>query len=193
LRISPPDGAAEQDDAPGRGGVEVGGGQEAGLGPMGLNPAAADDRPLGVRLGPGGQPGHGLGDRGRALEVEGQFAPADAVEVGVAVGEAGEQGGALQVDGFQSVGGGRVGGGADVDDASVAHLHHLGGGGGVDAGVDRPAADDEVLGRGGRGRPGEQEGEEQGAAHLTVPETGGLRTRNIPGAASSSRTNRSRR
>ena len=91
-------GPAQQDDPPRRGHVQISGGQEAGFRPTGLDPAPSDNGALRMSLGPGGQSRHSIGDRGRALEVQRQFAPADAIEVGVAVGEAGEQGRTLEVD-----------------------------------------------------------------------------------------------
>ena len=162
-------GALQQNDAAGCGGVEVRGGQEAcavgALGPAGLDPAATDDRTVGVGLGPGRQPGHGVDDRGRTLEVQRQLAPADAVEVGMAVGEAGEQGGAIQIDDGQPLDRGRIGGGPDPGDAAVAGDHDLGRRGRVIAGVDGSAPDEQVLGLCGEGQGGEGGGGQEGAEH----------------------------
>ena len=179
-------GAAEQDDAPRGGGVQVGGGQEAALRPPGLDPAAPDDGAVRMRLGPGRQSGHRIRDRGRAFEVQGQFAPAHAVQVGVAVGEAGEQGRALQVHHLQICGVRRVRERADIGDAAVADLDHLGGRRAVHAGVDRTAPDDQVLRLGRSGGSGQQQGEKERPSHLIVPYGKGLRTRLIASAPSSS-------
>src|SRR5690606_6091497 len=147
-------------------------------------------RPSRMRLGPGGQARHGLGDGGGALEVEGHLAPADAVEVGVAVGEAGAQNRALEVEilGVFYLGG--AGGRADVEDPAVLDDDHLGGRLVSHAGVDGPAVDQQFLGLGAPGGRSEEqgEGEGEGTAHLTVPESGGLRTRLTMEASSSSRS-----
>ncbi|MNY11258.1 hypothetical protein D3C86_1442780 [compost metagenome] len=73
---------------------------------MGLDPAAPDDDAVRVGLGPVLEPRHGLDDRGRAFQIQRHLAPADAIQMGVAVGEAGEEGRALQVDDLH-VGGAR--------------------------------------------------------------------------------------
>ncbi|MNS56260.1 hypothetical protein D3C72_891140 [compost metagenome] len=150
-------GTAQQDHPTGGGGVQIGGGQEALLGPTGLDPAAPDDDALRVGLGPVAEPRHRLDDRGRALQVQRHLAPADAVQMGVAVGEAGEEGGPLQVHHLQPLGRGRASGGADIGDAPVAHGHDLGGRLGLDASVDGPTSDQQVLGEGG-GRGGGRQG-----------------------------------
>ena len=135
------------------------------FGPAGLDPAATDDRTVGVGLGPGGQPRHGLGDRGRAFEVQGQLTPADAVEVGVAVGKAGEEGRAIEVDDGQALGRGSVGGGANKCDAAGAGDDNLGGGGGFIAGVDGPSPDQQVLGLGRQRERGEGGGGQKRSKH----------------------------
>ena len=165
-------GPTQQDDAARGGGVQVMTIQEPALGPVGLDPAAPDDGTVRMRLGPGLQPVHGLGGRGRAFQVQRQFAPADAVQVGVAVGEAGEQGRALQVDGRRRrIDGRLVRLRPDPGDAPVAHQNGLGGGRAVDARVDRPAPDQQVLRRRRSGDQQGQGGQGGGGPHCGLPTT----------------------
>uniref|UniRef100_A0A0N4YZX7 PE-PGRS family protein n=1 Tax=Parastrongyloides trichosuri TaxID=131310 RepID=A0A0N4YZX7_PARTI len=140
-------GAGQHHDPARRGGVQIGGGQEALLGPMGLDPAAPDDDALGVGLGPGAEPLHGLDDGGGAFQVQRRLAPADAVQVGVAVGEAGEQRRPLQIHHLQPLGRGRAVRRADIGDAPVAHDHHLGGRSGFVAGHRAPEGGGRRTGR----------------------------------------------
>ena len=108
-----------------------------------------------MRLRPRRQPRHGVHDRGRPLEVQRQFAPADAVQMRMAVGEAGKQGRALQVDDLQPLAGRRARCRSDVGDPSVPSDHDLGWPRALHPGVDRPALDQQVLRRGGHGERGD--------------------------------------
>jgi hypothetical protein len=116
--------------------------------------------------------GDEVGDRGGLVEVQRQLAQADAGQVGVSIDEARIGGRALQVEVARALGRLGLGGGqrADEQDPVVADQHGLGGRGGVDAGVDRAAVDQQVIGLSGgqRGR-GEERGE-QGTAQRRPPE-----------------------
>ncbi|MNS62330.1 hypothetical protein D3C72_953880 [compost metagenome] len=163
-------GPAQKHHPTGGGGVQIGGGQEALLWPVGFDPAAPDDDALGVSPGPVAQPRHGLDDRGRAFQVQRHLTPAYAVQMGVAVSEAGEEGGALQIDDLHVGGARHRRFGAHRHDPSVADDHLPGGRLGGVAGVDGPAMDQQVLRKGrrrggGHQAGGQRQGLHQGADH----------------------------
>ena len=97
--------AAQHDHPARRGGVQVGLGREALLGPVRLDPAPAEDGPLGMGGGIRLHGGDQLGQRLGLVQIQGQLAQADAGQVGVGVDEARIGGGALQVDVAHILGG----------------------------------------------------------------------------------------
>ena len=85
--------------------------------------------------------------------------------MGVSVGETREQGRPIQVDDLQPLDRRRVGGGPDIGDPAVAGDDDLGGRRGLDARVDRPATDQQILRRRGQGQGGQGGGGQKGSKH----------------------------
>ncbi len=80
-------------------GVEVLAGGDAFFWPVGFDPAAADERlACGKRFCGFADDADDFGQRGRLVEVQRPFAVANAIEVGVGVGEAGIEEGAGEID-----------------------------------------------------------------------------------------------
>jgi hypothetical protein len=91
--------AFEDDGVVRRDGVEIGDGRESLFRPVRLDPAAADDDGVRRRRAGAGFDGcRQLRERGDALQIEGEFAFADAAQVRVRVREAGKSRRAAQID-----------------------------------------------------------------------------------------------
>ena len=163
-------GTSEHDN-PSRGsGVQIGCGQETRFRPLCLDPASPHDRAVGVGFCPGLQPGHGVGDGHRAFEVQREFALTDAVQMGMTIGKAREQGRTGKVD-DGDFRGGEVGSIlAHIGNPAIHHDDDVCLRSVFDARVDCPAADDEILGEGNRSNAGQQQGQGgEGRLHERTP------------------------